>query len=85
MLGRKDYDNPIGTANIYECNLGLIRPKQTAQLNFGITQGREDSPSKKQGYVSGYNYYDYNEYVWKGTSAVFRNTKKNLISFDKQR
>jgi hypothetical protein len=41
MIGRKDYENPIGTANIYDCKLGLIKPNKTAQLNFGLSQGRE--------------------------------------------
>ena len=40
MMGRKDYDNPLGTANIYDCNIGLIKPNKTAQLNFSITKGR---------------------------------------------
>lgn len=85
MLGRKEYENPIGTANIYDCRVDLIKPRKSAQLNFALNKGREESPRKVDHSAFSYTHYDYNEYVWKSTSSVFPNTKKHLISFEKQK
>ncbi len=40
MIGRKDIEQSIGTANIYDCKIDLIKPRKSAQLNFGISKGR---------------------------------------------
>ena len=31
-----------------------------------------------------YEHYDFNEYVWKGNSKVFSNTKVNITDFSQQ-
>ncbi len=82
MLGRKDYDSTLGMGNVYDCNVDFVKPRNTALYNFAVVKGREESNRRLgRGDVHAYTHYDYNEYVWKSTSSVFPNTKKNLISF----
>jgi hypothetical protein len=40
MIGRKDYEKKPGTANIYDCNINLIKPRRSAQVNFSLNKGR---------------------------------------------
>lgn len=75
--------NVLVTAD-YSYDYKQLKPKKNVYVCFAKGIGRGERKKTTIDHTYSYTHYDYNDYVWKGRSNVYSNTKLSVADFDKQ-
>jgi hypothetical protein len=74
---------PLSIPSDYNYDFAILKRTTPAPINLSKMIGRETENNRKN-LIYSYTHYNYDDYVWRGKSKVFSNTKTHLIDFKNQ-